>query len=189
MQGGVRLLSPETSFFSHDTVIGKNVIVEQHVVIGRRVRIHDHVTIRAFSHLEDCEIFSRASVGPFARIRGKSELAEGVVIGNFVELKGAIIGSDTKVKHLSYIGDTEIGAGTNVGAGTITCNFDGVQKHRSTIGNNVLVGANSAIVSPVKIGDESTIGAGSVITKDVPSHNLAIARSYQLNKEWRRKKR
>jgi bifunctional UDP-N-acetylglucosamine pyrophosphorylase/glucosamine-1-phosphate N-acetyltransferase len=188
MQNGVRLLSPDTTYFSHDTEIDNNVVIEQNVIIKNNVEIRSGAVIKAFSYLEDCMISESASIGPFARIRGASKISECATIGNFVEIKASEIGNGTKIKHLSYIGDTKVGSYTNIGAGTITCNFDGVRKHRSTIGYDVMIGANSALVSPVNIGDMATVGAGSVITKDVPSNALAIARNQQINKECYKRK-
>lgn len=179
---GITLYAPDTVFFAYDTVIGRDCIIEQNVVFGPDVTIESGATIRAFSHLEGCHVSRDAVVGPYARLRPGAELSEGVKIGNFVEVKNALIGEGSKVNHLSYIGDAEIGKGSNIGAGTITCNYDGVFKHRTTIGDNVFVGSNTMLVAPVTLGDHSMTASGSVITKDVPASDLAIARAEQLNK-------
>jgi bifunctional UDP-N-acetylglucosamine pyrophosphorylase/glucosamine-1-phosphate N-acetyltransferase len=179
---GITLYAPDTVFFAYDTVIGRDCIIEQNVVFGPDVTIESGATIRAFSHLEGCHVSRDAVVGPYARLRPGAELSEGVNIGNFVEVKNALIGEGSKVNHLSYIGDAEIGKGSNIGAGTITCNYDGVFKHRTVIGNNVFVGSNTMLVAPVTLGDHSMTASGSVITKDVPASDLAIARAEQVNK-------
>jgi len=179
---GITLYAPDTVFFAYDTVIGRDCIIEQNVVFGPDVTIESGATIRAFSHLEGCHVSRDAVVGPYARLRPGAELSEGVKIGNFVEVKNALIGEGSKVNHLSYIGDAEIGKGSNIGAGTITCNYDGVFKHRTTIGDNVFVGSNTMLVAPVTLGDHSMTASGSVITKDVPASDLAIARAEQVNK-------
>ncbi|MDR0630553.1 MAG: bifunctional UDP-N-acetylglucosamine diphosphorylase/glucosamine-1-phosphate N-acetyltransferase GlmU [Holosporales bacterium] len=183
MSKGVRLLDPKSVYFSYDTEIGKNVTIEQNVIFKNKVKVRDGVVVKAFSYFEDCEIFEKAIVGPFTRIRGNTQISSRSVIGNFVEIKGSIIGPEVKVKHLAYIGDTTVGSRTNIGAGVITCNFDGRNKHKSAIGEDVMVGANSSIVSPLNIGNQAVIGAGSVINKNVPKGSLAIARSRQQNKE------
>ncbi len=179
---GITLYAPDTVFFAYDTVIGRDCIIEQNVVFGPDVTIESGATIRAFSHLEGCHVSRDAVVGPYARLRPGAELSDGVKIGNFVEVKNALIGEGSKVNHLSYIGDAEIGKGSNIGAGTITCNYDGVFKHRTTIGDNVFVGSNTMLVAPVTLGDHSMTASGSVITKDVPASDLAIARAEQVNK-------
>ena len=179
---GITLYAPDTVFFAYDTVIGRDCIIEQNVVFGPDVTIESGATIRAFSHLEGCHVSRDAVVGPYARLRPGAELSEGVKIGNFVEVKNALIGEGSKVNHLSYIGDAEIGKGSNIGAGTITCNYDGVFKHRTTIGDNVFVGSNTMLVAPVTLGDHSMTASGSVITKDVSASDLAIARAEQVNK-------
>ncbi len=179
---GITLYAPDTVFFAYDTVIGRDCIIEQNVVFGPDVTIESGATIRAFSHLEGCHVSRDAVVGPYARLRPGAELSEGVKIGNFVEVKNALIAEGSKVNHLSYIGDAQIGKGSNIGAGTITCNYDGVFKHRTTIGDNVFVGSNTMLVAPVTLGDHSMTASGSVITKDVPASDLAIARAEQVNK-------
>lgn len=179
MDLGVRLIEPESVHFSHDTKIEHDVVIEPNVFIGNNVKIGRGSRINAFSHIVDCEIMENVEIGPFARIRGNSIFMNGSSIGNFVEVKGSAFGENTKSKHLAYIGDTNIGNKTNIGAGTITCNYDGVKKYRTSIGNEVFVGSNSTLVAPVTIEDGSIIGAGSVITKDVQKGALAISRSPQ----------
>jgi len=185
---GVKMIAPETVFFSKDTKIGKNVIIEPYVVIGSKVKIGNNVTIKSFSHLENCKIENKVEVGPYARIRPGTTLKEGSKIGNFVEVKKSIIGKKSKVNHLTYIGDTLIGKSTNIGAGTITCNYDGIKKSKTIIGDNSFVGSNSSLVAPVKLGRNSTIGAGSVITQNVKDGNLSLTRSAQLQSKYKRKK-
>ena len=148
---GVKMIGPETIFFSEDTKIGKNVIINPYVVIGSKVKIGNNVTINSFSHLEDCKIKNKVNIGPYARIRPGTTLEEGSKIGNFVEVKKSIIGKKSKVNHLSYVGDSEIGKDVNIGAGTITCNYDGVKKHKTKIKNNVFVGSNSSLIAPVQL--------------------------------------
>ncbi|WP_296424913.1 bifunctional UDP-N-acetylglucosamine diphosphorylase/glucosamine-1-phosphate N-acetyltransferase GlmU [Yoonia sp.] len=179
---GVTLTAPETVFFAHDTVIGRDAIIEPNVVFGPEVTIESGATIRAFSHLEGCHVSRDAVVGPYARLRPGAELAEGVKIGNFVEIKNAQIAEGAKVNHLSYIGDADIGARANIGAGTITCNYDGVFKHKTVIGADAFIGSNTMLVAPVKIGNAAMTGSGSVITRDVPAGDLAVARARQDNK-------
>jgi bifunctional UDP-N-acetylglucosamine pyrophosphorylase / glucosamine-1-phosphate N-acetyltransferase len=185
MAEGVTLIAPETVFLSHDTKIGKDVLIEPHVVIGERVTVADGATIRAFSHLDGARIGEGATVGPFARLRPGANLARGAHIGNFVEIKQAEIAEGAKVNHLTYIGDASVGARANIGAGTITCNYDGFAKHRTEIGADAFIGSNSSLVAPVKIGEGAYIGSGSVISKDVEADALALTRAPQeQRKGW-----
>jgi bifunctional UDP-N-acetylglucosamine pyrophosphorylase/glucosamine-1-phosphate N-acetyltransferase len=161
------MLGPETIFFSKDTKIGKNVSIEPYVVFGPKVQIGNNVIIKSFSHLEVCKIENKVEIGPYARIRPETVLKEGSKIGNFVEVKKSTVGKKSKVNHLSYIGDTEIGKAVNIGAGTITCNYDGIKKSKTKIKDKVFIGSNSSLVAPVTIENESIVGAGSVITKNV----------------------
>jgi len=185
---GVKMMGPETIFFSTDTKIGKNVTIEPYVVIGKKVNIGNNVIVKSFSHLESCKIENRVEVGPYARIRPETILKEGSKIGNFVEVKKSIVGKKSKVNHLSYIGDTTIGKSSNIGAGTITCNYDGVKKSKTKIKDNVFIGSNSALVAPVTIEEKSIVGAGSVITKSVKKKSLALTRSLQTEiKNYKRK--
>ncbi|MBE0413169.1 bifunctional UDP-N-acetylglucosamine diphosphorylase/glucosamine-1-phosphate N-acetyltransferase GlmU [Yoonia sp.] len=179
---GVTLTAPETVFFAHDTVIGRDSIIAPNVVFGPGVTVESGATILAFSHLEGCHVSRGAVVGPFARLRPGAELAEGVKVGNFVEIKNAQIAEGAKVNHLTYIGDADIGARTNIGAGTITCNYDGVFKHKTVIGADAFIGSNTMLVAPVSVGDSAMTGSGSVITSDVPAGDLAIGRARQVNK-------
>ncbi|WP_298912908.1 bifunctional UDP-N-acetylglucosamine diphosphorylase/glucosamine-1-phosphate N-acetyltransferase GlmU [uncultured Roseobacter sp.] len=179
---GVTLPAPETVHFAFDTVIGRDTIVEPNVVFGPGVTVESGATIRAFSHLEGCHVARGAIIGPYARLRPGAELSENTRVGNFVEIKNAQIGEGSKVNHLSYIGDAVLGAQTNIGAGTITCNYDGVMKHRTEIGDNVFIGSNTMLVAPVHIGDGAMTGSGSVITSDVEANALAIARAPQVEK-------
>ncbi|MDR3224651.1 MAG: bifunctional UDP-N-acetylglucosamine diphosphorylase/glucosamine-1-phosphate N-acetyltransferase GlmU [Holosporales bacterium] len=181
MAQGVKMLDPKTVYLSHDTQIDRDTIIEQNVVLKGIVRIHSGVTIKAFSYLEDCEIMSNTEVGPFARIRGNTVIGRNAQIGNFVEIKGSTINDESKAKHLTYIGDTTLGTGVNIGAGTVICNYDGVKKHKTTIGDKAFVGSNATLIAPVEIGAESFIAAGSVIVKHVPREALAISRSDQKN--------
>ncbi|MGA1760160.1 MAG: bifunctional UDP-N-acetylglucosamine diphosphorylase/glucosamine-1-phosphate N-acetyltransferase GlmU [Paracoccaceae bacterium] len=183
LENGVTLYAPESVYFSYDTAIGRDCLIEQNVVFGPDVTVESGATIRAFSHLEGCHVSRDAVVGPYARLRPGAELSEGVKIGNFVEVKNALIGEGSKVNHLSYIGDADIGKGSNIGAGTITCNYDGVMKHRTEIGDNVFVGSNTMLVAPVSLGNNSMTASGSVITKDVAATDLAISRAEQSNKK------
>jgi bifunctional UDP-N-acetylglucosamine pyrophosphorylase/glucosamine-1-phosphate N-acetyltransferase len=190
MEAGVTLVAPETVFLSADTKFGKDVTVEPNVVFGPGVTVGDRALIRAFSHLEGAHVGKGARVGPFARLRPGAELGTDVHIGNFVEVKAAKMEAGAKANHLAYIGDARVGAGANVGAGTITCNYDGVAKHRTDIGKDAFIGSNSALVAPVKIGDRSYIGSGSVITRDVPADSLALARGEQVTKQgWAKRLR
>ncbi|MDA9150058.1 UDP-N-acetylglucosamine pyrophosphorylase [Candidatus Pelagibacter sp.] len=179
LKSGVKMNGPETIFFSEDTKIGKNVTIEPYVVFGKNVKIGNGVIIKSFSHLESCKIENKVEIGPYARIRPNTVLKEGSKIGNFVEIKKSIIGKKTKVNHLSYVGDSEIGKSVNIGAGTITCNYDGVKKSKTKIKDNVFIGSNSSLVAPVTIDRESVVGAGSVITKNVKKKSLALTRSIQ----------
>ena len=186
---GVKMVSPETIHFSNDTKIGKNVTIEPYVVFGAKVKIGKNVTIKSFSHLENCKIENNVDVGPYARIRPGVILKEGSKVGNFVEIKKSTIGKKSKVSHLTYIGDSFIGKSVNVGAGTITCNYDGVKKSRTKIKDNVFIGSNSSLVAPITIEENSVIGAGSVITKNVRKKSLNLTRSPQIEvKNYKRKK-
>ena len=188
LTSGVKMLGPETIFFSNDTKIGKNVIIEPYVVIGKNVKIGNNVIIKSFSHLESCKIENKVEVGPYARIRPNTILKEGSKIGNFVEIKKSTVGKKTKVNHLSYIGDSDLGKSVNIGAGTITCNYDGIKKSKTKIKDNVFVGSNSSLVAPLTIEQDSIIGAGSVITKKVKKKSLALTRSLQTEiKNYKRK--
>ena len=179
LASGVKMLGPETIFFSNDTKIGKNVTIEPYVVIGKKVKIGNNVIIKSFSHLESCKIENKVEVGPYARIRPNTILKEGSKIGNFVEIKKSVVGKKSKVNHLSYIGDSELGKSVNIGAGTITCNYDGVKKSKTKIKDKVFIGSNSSLVAPLTINQESIVGAGSVITKNVKKKSLALTRSQQ----------
>ena len=188
LRSGVLMTGPETIFFSSDTKVGKNVTIEPYVVIGKNVKIGNNVVIKSFSHLESCKIENKVEVGPYARIRPDTILKEGSKIGNFVEIKKSTVGKKSKVNHLSYIGDSEIGKSVNIGAGTITCNYDGVKKSKTKIKDKVFVGSNSSLVAPLTLEDESIIGAGSVITKSVKKKSLALTRSIQTEiKNYKRK--
>ena len=190
LKSGVNLIAPETVFFSKDTIIGKNVTIEPYVVFGPKVKIGNNTHIKSFTHIEGTKIEKNVIVGPYARLRPGTILKSNVKIGNFVETKKSNIKNNSKVNHLSYIGDTSIGKNSNIGAGTITCNYDGVKKSKTKISNNVFVGSNSSLVAPVIIKDGSTIGAGSVITKNVNKKSLALTRSSQLEiKNYKRKKK
>ncbi len=185
---GVKMVGPETIYFSKDTKIGKNVTIEPYVVFGTKVKIGNNVTIKSFSHLENCKVENKVDIGPYARIRPGVVLKEGSKVGNFVEIKKSILGKKSKVNHLTYIGDTSIGKSVNVGAGTITCNYDGVKKNKTKIKDNVFIGSNSSLVAPLTIQQDSTIGAGSVITKNVNKKSLALTRSLQTEiKNYKRK--
>ena len=185
---GVKMIDPNTVYFSKDTKIGKNVTIEPFVVIGSKVKIKDNAKILSFSHIEGVIINENVSVGPFCRLRPGTILEKNSKIGNFVEVKKSRVKKNSKVSHLSYIGDTTIGKSANIGAGTITCNYDGIKKNKTVIGDNSFVGSNSSLVAPVKIGRNSTIGAGSVITQNVKDGNLALTRSTQLQSKYKRKK-
>jgi bifunctional UDP-N-acetylglucosamine pyrophosphorylase/glucosamine-1-phosphate N-acetyltransferase len=190
IKAGVKMLGPETIYFSKDTKIGKNVIIEPYVVFGSKVKIGNNVIIKSFSHLENCRIENKVDIGPYARIRPGVILKEGSKVGNFVEIKKSIIGKKSKVNHLTYIGDSNIGKSVNVGAGTITCNYDGVKKSKTQIKDNVFIGSNSSLVAPLTIEEGSVVGAGSVITKKVRKKSLALTRSIQTEiKNYKRKKK
>ena len=188
LKSKVNMIAPETIYFSKDTKIGKNVTIEPYVVIGSKVKIGNNVTIKSFSHLENCKIENKVEIGPYARIRPGTTLKEGSKIGNFVEIKKSTLGKKSKVNHLTYIGDALIGKSVNVGAGTITCNYDGVKKYKTKIKDNVFIGSNSSLVAPITLADNSIIGAGSVITRNVSKKSLALTRSQQLEvKNYKRK--
>ncbi len=188
LNNGVQMIAPETIFFSNDTKIGKNVTIEPYVVIGNNVKIGNNVIIKSFSHLESCKIENNVEIGPYARIRPNTILKEGSKIGNFVEVKKSIVGKKSKVNHLSYIGDSEIGKSVNIGAGTITCNYDGVKKNKTKIKDKVFIGSNSSLVAPLIIEQGSVVGAGSVITKRVKKKSLALTRSSQIEVKHYKKK-
>ncbi len=186
---GVKMLGPETIFFSKDTKIGKNVTIEPYVVFGPKVRIGNSVTIKSFSQLENCKIENKVQLGPYARIRPGTILKQGSSIGNFVEVKKSTIGKKSKVNHLSYIGDSFLGKSINIGAGTITCNYDGIKKNKTRIKDNVFVGSNSSLVAPLTVEKDSVIGAGSVITEKVRKKSLVLTRSALTEiKNYKRKK-
>jgi bifunctional UDP-N-acetylglucosamine pyrophosphorylase/glucosamine-1-phosphate N-acetyltransferase len=190
LDAGVTMVAPETVFLSADTTFGRDVVVEPFVVFGPGVTVEDNAVIRSFSHLDRARVGKGASVGPYARLRPGARLEADVHVGNFVEVKEALLETGAKANHLSYIGDAIVGAGANVGAGTITCNYDGVAKHRTEIGKKAFIGSNSALVAPVKVGDGAYVGSGSVITQDVPPDALAVARGRQVVKEgWARRLR
>ena len=180
IKSGVKMIGPETIFFSKDTKIGVNVTIEPYVVIGSKVKIGNNVIIKSFSHLESCKIENKVEIGPYARIRPNTILKEGSKVGNFVEIKKSTLGNKSKVNHLSYVGDAQIGKSVNIGAGTITCNYDGANKNKTKIKDRVFIGSNSSLVAPVTINKDGIVGAGSVITKDVRKKSLAITRSQQI---------
>ena len=188
LKSKVNMIAPETIYFSKDTKIGKNVTIEPYVVIGSKVKIGNNVIIKSFSHLENCKIENKVEIGPYARIRPGTTLKEGSKIGNFVEIKKSTLGKKSKVNHLTYIGDTSIGKSVNVGAGTITCNYDGIKKYKTRIKDNVFIGSNSSLVAPITLAENSIVGAGSVITSNVSKKSLALTRSQQLEvKNYKRK--
>jgi bifunctional UDP-N-acetylglucosamine pyrophosphorylase/glucosamine-1-phosphate N-acetyltransferase len=190
LKSGVKIIGPETIYFSEDTKIGKNVTIEPYVVFGSKVKVGNSVTIKSFSHLENCKIENNVNLGPYARIRPGTILKEGSKVGNFVEIKKSVIGKNSKVNHLSYIGDSNIGKSVNIGAGTITCNYDGVKKSKTKIKDNVFIGSNSSLVAPLTIEESSVVGAGSVITKKVRKKSLALTRSLQTEvKNYKKKKK
>ena len=190
LKSGVKMTGPETIYFSKDIKIGKNVTIEPYVVFGPKVKIGSNVLIRSFSHLENCIIKDKVEIGPYARIRPNTILEKGSKVGNFVEIKKSKIGKNSKVNHLTYIGDTNIGKNVNVGAGTITCNYDGTKKSKTLIKDNVFIGSNSSLVAPFTLEERSTIGAGSVITKKVKRKSLALTRSLQTEiRNYKRKRK
>jgi bifunctional UDP-N-acetylglucosamine pyrophosphorylase/glucosamine-1-phosphate N-acetyltransferase len=182
MAAGTTLVAPETVFLAHDTALGRDVVIEPHVVFGPGVTVADGAVIHSFSHLEGAQIGAGATIGPYARLRPGAALAEKAKVGNFVEIKNARVAAGAKVNHLTYIGDADIGANANIGAGTITCNYDGFFKYRTVIGENAFIGSNSALVAPVTVGAGAYVGSGSVVTKDVPADSLAVARGRQIEK-------
>tara|TARA_B100000029_G_scaffold105672_1_gene96283 strand:- start:54 stop:671 length:618 start_codon:yes stop_codon:yes gene_type:complete len=185
---GVKMIAPETVFFSKDTTIGKNVVIDPYVVISKNVKIGNNVNILSFSHIEGVKIHNNVNVGPYARIRPGVVIKSGSKIGNFVELKKSTIGKNSKVNHLSYIGDTNVGKRVNIGAGTITCNYDGVKKSKTKIRDKVFIGSNSSLIAPVTINESSIVGAGSVITNNVKKKSLVLTRSKQTEiKNYKRK--
>jgi bifunctional UDP-N-acetylglucosamine pyrophosphorylase/glucosamine-1-phosphate N-acetyltransferase len=190
IKSGVKMNGPETIFFSKDTKIGKNVVIEPYVVIGPKVKIGNNVKINSFSHLENCNIENKVNIGPYARIRPGTILKEGSNIGNFVEVKKSIIGEKSKINHLSYIGDSNLGKSVNIGAGTITCNYDGTKKNKTKIKDNVFIGSNSSLIAPITLNENRIVGAGSVRTKNVKKKSLALTRSLQVEiKNYKPKKR
>ena len=188
LKKGVKMIAPDTVFFSKNTKIGKNVIIEPYVVIAENVSIGNNVRILSFSHLEGVKIENNINVGPYARLRPGTVLKSGSKVGNFVEVKKSIVGKNSKLNHLSYIGDSNLGKKINIGAGTITCNYDGVKKNKTIIGDGVFVGSNSSLVAPIKIEKKSIIGAGSVITKKVSKNSLALTRAEQIEVKNYKKK-
>ena len=190
LKSGVKMAGPETIYFSKDIKIGKNVTIEPYVVFGPKVKIGNNVLIKSFSHLESCIVKDKVEIGPYARVRPNTVLEKGSKVGNFVEIKKSKIGKNSKVNHLTYIGDTNIGKNVNVGAGTITCNYDGIKKSKTLIKDNVFIGSNSSLVAPLTLEQGSTIGAGSVITKKVKRKSLALTRSLQTEvKNYKRKRK
>ena len=189
LKEGVKMTSPETIFFSEETKIGKNVFIEPYVVFIGKVVLKNNIVIKSFSHLEDVIVENNVSIGPYARLRPGTILEEGAKVGNFVEVKKSKIGKSSKVNHLSYVGDSKLGKNVNIGAGTITCNYDGIKKSKTIIKNNVFIGSNSSLVAPLIIDEKSVVGAGSVITKKVNKKSLALTRSNQIEiKNYKRKK-
>jgi UDP-N-acetylglucosamine diphosphorylase/glucosamine-1-phosphate N-acetyltransferase len=186
---GINLIAPETIFLSKDTKFGKNITIEPYVVIGLKVKIGNNVVIKSFSHIEDTLMENNVVVGPYARLRPGTVLKSGAKIGNFVETKKSKIGKNSKVNHLSYVGDTNVGQNSNIGAGTITCNYDGIKKHKTNISDNVFIGSNTSLIAPVKVDKNSIIGAGSVITRNVKKNSLALTRAKQQEiKNYKKKK-
>jgi bifunctional UDP-N-acetylglucosamine pyrophosphorylase/glucosamine-1-phosphate N-acetyltransferase len=185
MADGVTLVAPDTVWFAHDTEVGRDTVIEPNVVFGPGVKVGERVSIHSFSHIEGATISDGAQIGPYARLRPGAEIGEKAKVGNFVEVKKARLGPGAKANHLSYIGDSDVGADANIGAGTITCNYDGFFKYQTFIGKGAFIGSNSALVAPVRIGDGAIVGAGSVVVRDVPANAIAIARGSQINKEER----
>ncbi|MDB9872498.1 bifunctional UDP-N-acetylglucosamine diphosphorylase/glucosamine-1-phosphate N-acetyltransferase GlmU [Alphaproteobacteria bacterium] len=183
MINGAKLIAPETVFFNFDTKIGKDVVIHPNVIFGKNVNIEKSVEILSFSHIEDSVIKEGSVIGPFARLRGKAIIGPKSKIGNFVEIKNSKLKEQVKINHLSYVGDSEIGKSTNIGAGTITCNYDGKKKNKTKIGSNSFIGSNSSLIAPIKIGDNVTLAAGSVFNKNVPSNSLSIGRAHQVIKK------
>jgi len=188
LKKGVQMIAPDTVFFSKETSIGKNVVIEPYVVFSKKVKIGNNVTIKSFSHLEGVIIEDKVDIGPYARIRPDVKIQKGARIGNFVEIKKSNIGKNSKINHLSYVGDTVVGKNVNVGAGTITCNYDGARKNKTNIKDDAFIGSNSSLVAPITINKKSIVGAGSVITKNVIQKSLALTRSNQITvKNYKRK--
>ncbi len=185
LENGVTLVAPDTVFFAQDTAVGRDTVIEPNVVFGPGVTVETGARIRAFSHLEGCHVSRGATVGPYARLRPGAELAEDVHIGNFVEIKNAQVAEGAKINHLTYIGDASVGARSNIGAGTVTCNYDGVMKHRTVIGEGAFIGSSTMLVAPVSVGDGALTASGSVITQDVPADAIAMGRARQVNREGR----
>ena len=188
MKIGVTLISPETVFLSNDTKFGKNVVINPYVVIGKKTKIGNNVEILPFTHIENATLEANVNVGPFSRIRPGSFLSKGSRVGNFVEIKNSKVGKNTKINHLSYVGDAVLGKNVNIGAGTITCNYDGKKKNKTKISDGAFIGSNTALVAPIKIGKKATIGAGSTLTKNVKDKSLALTRANQKEiKNYKRK--
>ena len=188
MKMGVTLKFPETVFLSDDTKFGKNVVINQYVVIGKKTKIGNNVEILPFTHIENATLEANVNVGPFSRIRPGSFLSKGSKIGNFVEIKKSKVGKNSKINHLSYVGDADVGKNVNIGAGTITCNYDGKKKNKTKISDGAFVGSNTALIAPIKIGKKVIIGAGSVLTKNVRDKSLALTRSSQIEiRNYKRK--
>ena len=186
---GVKMISPETIFFSNKTKIGKNVSIEPYVVFVGNVVLKNNITIKSFSHLEDVKVENNVSIGPYARVRPGTTLGEGSKVGNFVEVKKSKIGKNSKISHLSYVGDAYLGKNVNIGAGTITCNYDGIKKSKTIIKDKVIIGSNTSLVAPITIDEQSIVGAGSVITKKVNKKSLALTRANQIEiRNYKRKK-
>ena len=189
IKNGTKMIAPETIFFSNDTKIGKNVTIDPYVVIGKKVKISNNVVIHSFSHLENVKIENNVVIGPYARLRPGTILKSGSKVGNFVEIKKSVIGKKSKVNHLSYVGDSSLGKNVNVGAGTITCNYDGVKKSKTKIKDNAFIGSNSSLIAPLTIEKNSIVGAGSAITKNVRANSLGLTRNTQIEiKNYKRKK-